>query len=221
MKLQTTLRSESIEDPKTYLKEHEPEKYSLLENWEELDFKFDLQKLDEGEYILFLEVEDSQFEQLTNIFSSKEEAMGAFLTTAQELGWEEVPSSYIVYHADFDGDKVIAGVKSEEGISVHDQLHLEDMIKKMIRYPRVVVYSSDVITYIKDLFPDIDHRAYVISREIAKVTGKAPDLKDIGRIYGVDTSTLEGKLELIEKLLTNPVKLPEGEVNLRPYYYPL
>ncbi len=222
MKLQTLIESESkIEDIPSFLKERYPDRYALLENWEELTPSFDAVELGEGRYLIFLEVPEKDFERLTSIFPSKEEAMGAFLTTAVEAGWEEVPESYVIYHADFDGDKLIAAIKTEEGVLKFDQLHLEEMIRRMLRYPRIITYSSDVLTYIKDVYPEVDSKAYVISREIAKVRGKAPDLEDLGKIYGVDTSTLEGKLQLLEELLKNPVKLPDGEVNLRPYYYPL
>jgi len=222
MKLQTLVESKDrIEDPASFLREMYPERYSLLENWDELNPSFDVRSLDQGRYLIFLEVPDEDFEKLTHIFPSKEEAMGAFLTAAMEAGWEEVPSSYVVYHADFEDDRLIAAIKTEEGVLKFDQLHLEDMIRRMLRYPRIIVYSSDVLTYIKDVYPEVDSKAYVISREIAKEKGRAPDLRDLGKIYGVDVSTLEGKLELLEKLLENPVKLPDGEVNLRPYFYPL
>ncbi len=222
MKLQALIESEDrIEDVPSFLREKYPEKYALLENWEELNPSLEVQELGGGRYLIFLDVPEEEFDKLTGIFPSKEEAMGAFLTTAMEAGWEEVPSSYVIYHADFDGDKLIAAIKTEEGVSKYDQLHLEEMIRKMLRYPRVVVYSSDVLTYIKDIYPEVDSKAYVISREIAREKGRAPDLEDLGKIYGIDTSTLEGKLQLLEELIKNPVKLPDGEVQIRPYYYPL
>ncbi len=222
MKLQTAVQSSSnIDDPKDFLKEKYPQKHSLLENWEELSMDLKVEPAGEGNFIVFLSVPEEEFEKLTNIFSSKEEAMGAFLTTAQELGWEIVPESYVVYHAHFECDRLIAGIKTPEGISKHDQLHLEEMIQKMLRFPRVIVYSSDVLTYIKDLYPEVDSKAFVISREIAKAVGKAPDLEDLAKIYGKDISTLEGKLELIEELIKSPVRLPEGEARIKPYYYPL
>ncbi|WP_457600626.1 hypothetical protein [Hydrogenivirga sp.] len=222
MKIQTAVVSESdINDPVSFLREHYPDKFSLIENWEELNPSFSVEPIEEDRYLILMDVSEEEFDKLTNIFPSKGEAMGAFLTTAQESGWERVPDSYIVYHADFEGDALIAAVKTEEGISRHDQLHLEEMIQRMLKYPRVVVYSSDVLTYIKDLYPEVDSKAFVVSREIAKKVGKAPDLEDLAKLYGKDVSTLEGKLELIEELLKNPVKLPGGEVNIKPYYYPL
>ncbi len=222
MKLQTLIKSGcKVEDPLAFLKEEYPDRYSLIENWEELTPVLSVEELGEGSYVIYLEVDDREFEKLTNIFPSKEEAMGAFLTTAAESGWEVVPDSYVVYHADFEGDRLIAAIKTGEGVSKHDQLHLEEMIQKMLRYPRVVVYSSDVLTYIKDIYPEVDTKAYVLSREIARKAGKAPSLEDLGKIYGVDTSNLEGKLELIERLLENPIKLPEGEVSVKPFHYPL
>ena len=222
MKLQSLVESETkIEDVPSFLKENYPERYTLVENWEELSPSFDAVNLGNGRYLILLEVPEEDFEKLTGIFPSKEEAMGAFLTTAMEAGWEEVPESYVIYHANFDGNRLIAAIKTEEGILKFDQLHLEEMIRRMLRYPRVIVYSSDVLTYIKDIYPEIDSKAYVISREIARAKGRAPDLEDLGKIYGVDTTSLEGKLQLLEELLKNPVRLPDGEVNLKPYYYPL
>ena len=222
MKLQTLIKSEGeIEDVSSLLKEEYPEKYALLENWEELNASLSADKVEDGKYIVFLDVPEEEFEKLTHIFPSKEEAVGAFLTAAMEAGWEEVPTSYVVYHADFENGKLIAAIKTEEGVFRFDQLHLEEMIKRMLRYPRIIVYSSDVLTYIKDVYPDVDSKAYVVSREIARKRGKAPDLEDLGKIYGIDTSTLEGKLRLLEELIKNPVKLPEGELDIRPYYYPL
>jgi len=150
--------------------------------------------------------------------------MGAFISTALEHDWEEVPKSYVIYHADFieDGNKLIAGIKTEEGIFTYDQLKLEDMMKKLVKYPRVITYSSDILTYIRDIYPDVYSKAYIIAREIAGRVGQAPELEQLAKIYGIDTSTLEGKLKLIEKLLENPVKLPDGrEVVLKPYWYPL
>lgn len=227
MKIQALVISDrelTPENVREFLKEKYPERYKLIENWEELRGEFDVQKLGDKEYLVIYSIPEKEFEKELGIFQSVEEAMGAFLSTALEHGWEEVPKSYVIYHADFveGGNKLIAAIKTEEGISKYDQLKLEEMMKKMVRYPRVVVYSSDVLTYIKDIYPDVQSKAYVIAREIAKQTGSAPELEELGKVYGMDTSTLEGKLELIEKLLQNPVKLPGGkEVNLRPYWYPL
>ncbi len=222
MRLQALVRSDNgIDDVKSFLKEFYPELYSLLENWEELEVNLKADEVGDGTYIIELEVPEAEFEKTLGIFQSVEEAMGAFLTTAEERGWERVPDRYAVYHAHFEGDVLIAGIKTEEGISKYDQMGLEKMMEKLVRYPRIVTYSSDVLTYIKDLFPDIDSRAYVIAREIAKAVGSAPELEEIGKIYGVDTSTLEGKIELIDKLVNSPVKLPSGEINLKPVYYPL
>ncbi len=221
MKLQTGVKGEVSDDIKTFLKEHYPEKYAILENWSELDIKLSAEKIGNDEYLVILEVPDEEFLKLEGIFPTKDEAMGAFYTMALESGWEEFPSRYVIYHAQFEEDKLIAGIKTENGISKHEQTNLEPMIQTMARYPRVIVYSGEVLTYIKDLYPEVDSKTYVIAREIAKVAGNAPDLEDLGKIYGIDTSSLEGKLELIEKLLNNPVKTPSGEINIRPYYYPL
>ncbi len=222
MKLQTLVVSErDIGNVEEFLKANYPDRFSLIENWSELSFRLHSRRIDRDRHIVFLEVDDGEFEKIGGIFPSKGDAVGAFLTTAREAGWEEVPERWVLYHAQFEGDKLIAGIKTEEGVLKFDQLHLEEMIQRMIRYPRVVVYSSDVLTYIKDLFPEVDHRAYVIAREIARKAGEAPSLEDLGKVYGVDTSSLEGKLDLMERLLKNPVRLPKGEVNLKPVYYPL
>jgi hypothetical protein len=222
MKLQTLVESDShIESVEEFLKEKYPERYSLIDNWEELDMSLELKELGEGKYLLLLNVEEGEFEKTLGIFGSLQEAMGAFLTTAEERGWERVPESYAVYHAHFERDVLIAGIKTEEGISKYNQMSLEQMMEKLVRYPRIVVYSSDVLTYIKDLFPEVDRRAYVIAREIAKRVGSAPELEELGKIYGIDTSSLEGKIELIDRLIKSPVKLPSGEIELKPIHYPL
>jgi hypothetical protein len=180
MKLQTAIESEKpIDDVLHFLKEHYPDKYSLIENWSELSPSLSVEPISEGRFLIIMELPEEEFEKLTHIFPSKGEAIGAFLTTAQESGWEPVPESYVVYHAEFEGDQLIAGIKTPEGTSRHSQLNLEEMIQRMIRYPRVVVYSSEVLTYIKDLYPEVDSKAFVISREIARKTGRAPDLEDL------------------------------------------
>ena len=227
MKIQTLVVSNkelNDENIREFLRENYPEKFALIENWSELHGKLSVESLGEDKYIVVYEVPDEEFQKDAEIFGGKEQAMGAFLTTALEHGWEEVPTRYVVYHADFveGGNKLIAGIKTDEGISTYDQLKLEEMIKKMSQYPRVIVYSSDVLTYIQDVYPDVQSKAYIIAREIAKTAGKAPELEELGKIYGVDTSTLEGKLELIDKLVQGSVKLPGGEeVKIKPYWYPL
>ncbi len=222
MKLQTVVQHKGdIENPMEFLKKNYPDKFSLIENWSELNVNLRAEPIDEERKILVLEVPREEFDKVASIFPSREDAMGAFLTTAREAGWEEVPERYVIYHAQFEGNKLIAGVKTESGVFKFDQTHLEQLIQTLMRYPRIVVYSSDVLTYIKDLYPEVDMRTYVVAREIARKVGRAPSLEDLGKIYGVDTETLEGKLELIDRLLTNPVKLPEGQVDLKPFYYPL
>ncbi len=227
MKIQTLVYSDKGIEPEKiekFLKKHYPEKYALLENWKELEGKLTLEPIGESRYIVIYEIPDEEFKKDADIFGGLEQAKGAFLTTALEHGWEEVPTRYVVYHADFEegGSKLLAGLKTEEGTSVYDQLRLEEMIKKMSQYPRVIVYSSDVITYIQDIYPDIQSKAYVIAREIARKLGKAPEIEELGKLYGIDTSTLEGKLKLIDELSKGIVKLPTGEeIKLKPYWYPL
>lgn len=227
MRIQTLVISNKVltdQNIRDFLKEHYPEKYALLQNWSELEGKLNVEPLGEGKYVVIYEIPEEEFQKDAEIFGGKEQAMGAFLTTALEHGWEEVPTKYVIYHADFveGGDKLIAGLKTEEGVSTYDQLKLEEMIKRMTQYPRIVVYSSDVLTYIQDVYPDVRSRAYIIAREIARQVGKAPELEELGEVYGVDISTLEGKLELIDKLVQGSIKLPSGEeVSIKPYWYPL
>ncbi|NPA33090.1 MAG: hypothetical protein GXO04_05640 [Aquificae bacterium] len=226
MEVQTLVRSSeeiNADNVIDFLKERYPEKYKLVQNWEELSGNWEVHKLRGDEYLIVWRIPDEEFKKEIPIFGSEESAKGAFLTTAQEHGWEEVPKRYVVYHAQFTegGGKLLAGIKTEDSISVYDQLTLEDMLKKMSAYPRIVVYSSDVLTYIRDVYPDAPLKSYVIAREIAREAGSSPDLSELGKVYGIDTSTLEGALTLIEKLLHNPVKLPDGRtVNIRPYWYP-
>ncbi|HIQ48191.1 MAG TPA: hypothetical protein EYH58_00950 [Aquifex aeolicus] len=227
MEIQTLIISDkklSKGDIKAFLKENYPDRYALLENWEELKGEFELQNIEGGKYLVIYRIPEEEFQKELGIFQSIEEAMGAFISTALEHGWEEVPKSYVIYHADFieDGKKLIAGIKTEEGVFAYDQLKLEEMMKKLVKYPRIITYSSDVLTYIRDIYPDVYSKAYIIAREIASRVGQAPELEQLAKIYRIDASTLEGKLKLIEKLLENPVKLPDGrEVFLRPYWYPL
>jgi DNA-directed RNA polymerase sigma subunit (sigma70/sigma32) len=78
-----------------------------------------------------------------------------------------------------------------------------------------------VVTYIKDIYPEIDQKVYSIAREIGKRLGKAPELEELAKIYGMEIKSLEDKLRLIEKLLENPVRTPYGEVSLPSFSYPL
>jgi len=72
----------------------------------------------------------------------------------------------------------------------------------MARYPRVVVYSYDVVTYIKDIYPEIDSKLYLISRECLKLNKEIPSMDHI--------NSLEDKLRFIEELLKElpPVSKP-------------
>lgn len=91
IRLQTLVELEgSVEDVPSFLKENYPERYAFLENWEELEPSLEVRYVGEGRSLVFLEVEEEEFDKLTNIFPSKEEAVGAFLITAVEAGWEEV-----------------------------------------------------------------------------------------------------------------------------------
>ncbi|RME11005.1 MAG: hypothetical protein D6804_03675, partial [Aquificota bacterium] len=166
-------------------------------------------------------IEDGDFERLTGIFQSREEAMGAFLSVAMEHGWEEVPQTYCIYHAQEANGKLMAGLKFGQEVNIYEQTTVEQMVQLMARVHRVVVYSSDVVTFIKDIYPEIDQKVYVIAREIARKLGKAPELEELAKIYGMPAESLEDKLKLIEKLLQNPVRTPYGELELPPFSYPL
>jgi len=224
MEIQTLIISDkklSREDIKAFLKENYPDRYALLENWEELRGEFEVKNLEGEKYLVIYKIPEEEFQKELGIFQSIEEAIRAFISTALEYGWEEVPKGYVIYHADFIEDgKKFAGIKTEEGISTYDQLKLEEMMKKLVKYSRIITYSSDVLTYIRDIYPDVYSKAYIIAREIAGRVGQAPELEQLAKIYGIDISKLKGKLELIERLLENPVKLPDGrEIILKPYWY--
>lgn len=95
------------------------------------------------------------------------------------------------------------------------------MAQLMAKVHRIVVYSYEVVTFVKDVYPDIDIKVFVIARQIAKRLGKAPELEELARIYGMPADNLEDKLRLIERLLENPVRTPYGEMELPPFSYPL
>ncbi|MFN3870889.1 MAG: hypothetical protein ACK4MW_05340 [Aquificaceae bacterium] len=198
----------------------DPKGLEPFESWQELSPSFEKQKIDDC-FLLIAYIEDEEFQKLLNIFPSKEEAMGAFLSFAMEMGWEEVPETYCIYHAQEEKGKLIAGIMFNGNISLYEQTTVEQMVQTMARLHRVIVYSHEVITYIKDIYPEIDQKAYVIAVEIAKRLGKAPDLSELAKIYGVPYESLEDKLQLIEKLLINPVRTPYGEVSLPSFNYPL
>ena len=189
-------------------------------DWQELSPTFEKHPLEECT-LLVATIEDKDFDKLLHIFQSREEAMGAFLSVAMEHGWEEVPQTYCIYHAQEIDGKLIAGIRLEGQTSTYEQTTVEQMVQTMARVHRVVVYSSEVLTYIKDIYPEIDQKAYVIAREIAKKLGKAPELEELAKIYGMPIESLEEKLNLIEKLLENPLRTPYGEVDLPPFSYPL
>lgn len=198
----------------------DPASLEPFSDWQELSPTFE--KLPIGDCTLLVaSIRDEDFDKLLHIFQSREEAMGAFLSVAMEHGWEEVPQTYCIYHAQETNGKLIAGLSIEGQRSTYEQTTVEQMVQTMARVHRVVVYSSDLLTYIKDIYPEIDQKAYVIAREIAKKLGKAPELEELAKIYGMPIESLEEKLSLIEKLLENPLRTPYGEVNLPPFSYPL
>lgn len=198
----------------------DPASLEPFSDWQEISPTFE--KLPIGDCTLLVaSIQDEDFDKLLHIFQSREEAMGAFLSVAMEHGWEEVPQTYCIYHAQEINGKLIAGLSIEGQRSTYEQTTVEQMVQTMARVHRVVVYSSDLLTYIKDIYPEIDQKAYVIAREIAKKLGKAPELEELAKIYGMPSESLEEKLNLIERLLENPLRTPYGEVNLPPFSYPL
>ncbi len=218
MLLQTLLKGtfSSLEE----IKAKAGELFKPFQEWEELSPSLSLEAYDECT-LLLARIDDKDFERLVGIFQDVQEAMGAFLSLALEYGWEEVPKSYCIYHAQEEGGKLIAGVKVGDQISFYEQRNLEDMVRLMAQMGRVVVYSSDLLTFIKDVYPEVDRKAFVIARQIAKGAGRAPSLEELAKIYGARVQTLEEKLRFIERLLENPVRLPYGEVNLPPFSFPV
>jgi uncharacterized protein YqfB (UPF0267 family) len=206
MKIQTVLQKP----------EENAQKLEFFKNWEELTYTTKVMPY-ENCYIAVVEVPDEDFQKLVGIFQSKEEAMGAFLSSAMEYGWEVIPENYVIYHAQFEDDKLFAGLLPKDSNPVvFDHLHLENMVKEMAKYPRIVVYSYDVVTYIKDIYPEVDSKLYVITREIAKVKGYAPDMEQLAQTYGVNLQNLEDKLRFIQELITKPIKLKDGDLLLPP-----
>ncbi len=192
----------------------------VFKSWEELGYSLSFYPYGDC-YVMMAEIPDKDFEKLLNIFSNKDEATGAFLDMALEYGWEPVPKTYLVYHAQFEGDVLKAGILTEDGsYQPYDQLNLENMIRELARYDRIVVYSYDVITYIKDVYPDVDRKVYVIAKEIAKAKGKAPYLEELAKMHGTEVKSLEEKLSFIRRLLDGPIKL-DGEITLPPVNKPL
>lgn len=218
MLLQTLLKGtfEGLED----IKAQAHELFKPFQDWEELNPSFSLHPY-EGCTLLRAHIDDKDFEKLVGIFQSPQEAMGAFLSLAMEYGWEEVPASYGIYHAQEEEGRLIAGIKIGERMGFYEQRNLEEMVRLMAQVGRIVVYSSEHLTYIKDIYPEVDKKAFVLAREIAKRAGRAPSLEEVAKIYGASVQTLEEKLRFIERLLENPVRLPQGEVYLPHFSFPV
>ncbi|MCS6999135.1 MAG: hypothetical protein RMH93_06485 [Aquificaceae bacterium] len=200
-----------------------PQSPNLLEpfvSWQEISPRFEEKRFDDC-YLLIADISEDNFDSLVGIFQSREEAMGAFLTVAMEQGWEEVPETYCVYHAQEVGGKLVAGLMFDGQISTYEQTTVEQMVQVMAKLHRVVVYSYDVVTYIKDIYPEIDQKVFVLARRVAKVLGRAPELEELAKIYCMPLQSLEDKLRLIDRLLENPVRTPYGEVNIPPFSYPV
>lgn len=192
----------------------------LFKDWQELSYRVQTEQVGDCT-VVEVQIEPEDFDSLLGIFSSREEAMGAFLSLAEEQGWEKVPQSFVFYHAIFDGNRVIAGIKADGQIKTYDQLRLEEMIRELASKDRVVVYSVEVITYIKDIYPEIDRKTYSIAKAIAQKGFTPPNLEELAKLYGRDISTLELALDFIESLTKGKVRLPAGEVELPPLDAPV
>ncbi len=195
---------------------------ALFENWPELKYTLSFELLKDDKTIplvVYIDIDDESFVNIEGF--TKEEAIGAFESIAREDFWEPVPSSYAILHADFEDDVLYCVLKTGTQVKRYTQIELENMIKEMSAYPRVIVYSSEILTYIKDLYPNIDNVAYVLSRAIVKEGKAVPSLEELSKIYLIDTKPLENVPILLEKLLVNPVKLPSGDVNLPSYKLPI
>ncbi len=208
MKLRKLFRRDELLDERSEVLE-------LFKEWQEISYELKTQEFDNC-LVLEVSVTPKSFDTLIGIFSTREEALGAFLSLAEELGWEKVPESFAFYHAIFDGNKVIAGIKVDGQIYTYDQLSLEDMIRQLASKDRVVVYSLDVITYIKDIYPEVDRKTYSISKAIAQKMMNPPDLSILAKLYGKELKSIEDYLNFIEDLTKAPIRLPEGEVELPP-----
>jgi hypothetical protein len=192
----------------------------LFKDWQELSYRVQTGQVGDCT-VVEVQIEPEDFDSLLGIFSSREEAMGAFLSLAEEQGWEKVPQSFVFYHAIFDGNRVIAGIKADGQIKTYDQIRLEEMIRELASKDRVVVYSVEVITYIKDVYPEIDRKTYSIAKAIAQKGFTPPSLEELAKLYGRDISTLELALDFIESLTKGKVRLPAGEVELPPLDAPV
>ena len=206
MKLRKLLRKSELLDERSEVQE-------LFKEWQEIDYEFKTQEINNC-LVLEVSLNPESFDALIGIFATKEEAMGAFLSLAEELGWEKVPESFAFYHAIFDGNKVIAGIKVDGQIYTYDQLNLEAMIRQLASKDRIVVYSMDVLTYIKDIYPEVDRKTYSISKAIAQKAMNPPDLDILAKLYGKELRSIEDYLDFIEELTKAPIRLPEGEVQL-------
>lgn len=90
----------------------DPASLEPFPDWQELSPTFE--KLPIGDCTLLVaSIQDEDFDKLLHIFQSREEAMGAFLSVAMEHGWEEVPQTYCIYHAQEINGKLIAGLSIE------------------------------------------------------------------------------------------------------------
>jgi hypothetical protein len=192
----------------------------LFKDWQELSYRVQTEQVGNCT-VVEVQIKPEGFDSLLGIFSSREEAMGAFLGLAEEQGWEKVPQSFVFYHAIFDGNRVIAGIKVDGHVKTYDQLRLEEMIRELASKDRVVVYSVEVITYIKDIYPEVDRKTYSIAKAIAQKGFTPPSLEELAKLYGRDISTLELALDFIESLSKGKVRLPVGEVELPPLDAPL
>ncbi|MDW8095174.1 MAG: hypothetical protein RMI51_00090 [Aquificaceae bacterium] len=199
---------------------NKPENMEPFISWQELTPEFEYKHLGDC-YLMVAELKEQDFDKLLSIFQSREEAIGAFLSVAMEHHWEVVPETYCVYHAHEENGRLIAGILFENTVSTYEQTTLEQMVHVLARVHRIVVYSYDVVTYIKDIYPDVDYKVYSIARELAKRSKRVPELTELARIYCVPLESLEDKLKLINRLLENPIRTGYEDVELPPFSYPL
>jgi len=198
---------------------------SLFEAWPEISYKISVKPIEVGDdtiNVVYLDVNDEDFEKAVGVFEAKEEAMGAFRSFAYELGFEEYPTNIAFLHADFDGDKLLLFLKAKnnDNIETFDQLSVEKLTKQLLDYQRVVLYQSAILTYLKDIFSAIDSMAYVIPHQLSSIGCQAPDLKDLAKIYGVSLDTKQDEITFIEKILEDMDVVCKGK-KLPPIEAPL
>ncbi|MEN3034411.1 MAG: hypothetical protein ABDH18_05430 [Aquificaceae bacterium] len=210
MKLQIALRAEnpSLE----FLRVSNPAIFEPFDSWSELEVKFELKKLDNDCYLLTAEIQDSSFEALSQIFGSKENALGAFLTLAVERGWEEFPSNILFLHIWEENGMTIASVYSQGELELFKHDNLEALSRKLASANRVVVFSMDIVAKVRDVFPGLEGKTYSISRHLSAKELENNSLKDFlgDSVQEKDIPKYLKDLtnSLVSKGLIKPVWLP-------------